>query len=294
VVRLDVALGVLGYRRVPGDGGRHTIEPAPGGPEAARRDGRFEDEALVEEVLDELAALFAEHGPEATAGAAGHVLGRAWSRRRGRAVRPVARLRTADGTVEPLALRRPYAGFFSVEEHRLRHRRFDGAMSPPIDRAVFVSGDAATVVPYDPRTDRLLLIEQFRPALVARRDPLPWCLEAVAGRCDGGEEPEATVRREAEEEAGLTLGRLERIAGYYTSPGVSTEFITAFVGEASLGADGEGVFGCASEDEDIRAFVVPRERAMAAVRDGEVNNAPLLLTLLWLDTHAERLRALWT
>ena len=39
----------------------------------------------------------------------------------------------------------------AMEEHRLRHRRFDGAMSEPLDRAVFTSGDAVTVLPFDPR-----------------------------------------------------------------------------------------------------------------------------------------------
>ena len=34
--------------------------------------------------------------------------------------------------------------------------------------------------------------------------------------------PEETVRREAEEEAGVRLGRLERVAGYYSSPVVAT------------------------------------------------------------------------
>ena len=122
-----------------------------------------------------------------------------------------------------------------MEEHRLRHRRFDGGMSDALDRAVFTSGDAVTVLPFDPRAGTVLLIEQFRAAPYARRDPHPWCLETVAGRCDRPEPPEATARREAREEAGLELGRLERIAGYYPSPGIAAEYITAFVAEADLG-----------------------------------------------------------
>jgi ADP-ribose pyrophosphatase len=292
VVRLDVALRVMGYARVPA-GGAWAIAPADPAPEVAVEGDRFVDPVLAEEVIAELAGLFAALGPEAASPVAGFGVPRAWARRNGRTSPPVRRLRAAEeGGVERLEARHPYAGFFAVEEHRLRHRRFDGTMSPSIERGVLVSGDAATVVPYDPRSDRLLLIEQFRAAPFARRDPLPWCLEAVAGRCDGGEDPEETVRREALEEAGVKLGRIERIAAYYPSPGVSAEFVTGFVGEADLDR-AEGVFGCADEHEDIRAFVVSRERAMAAIADGEINNAPLVLSLFWLEVHAGRLRRLW-
>jgi nudix-type nucleoside diphosphatase (YffH/AdpP family) len=194
--------------------------------------------------------------------------------------------------VETLGLARPYARYFGVEEHRLRHRRFDGRMSAPLDRAVFASGDAVTVLPFDPGRRRVLLIEQFRAGPFARRDPHPWCLEAIAGRCDAGEGPEATARREAREEAALALGRIERIAGYYTSPGTMTEHITAFVAEAELDRAG-GVFGLPEEDEDIRVLVMGLDAAMALVRLGEVNNAPLLLSLLWLAAEADRLAAAW-
>ena len=166
-------------------------------------------------------------------------------------------------------------------------------MSPPLERSVFASGDAATVLPFDVRRDAVLLIEQFRPGAFARRDPRPWFLETVAGRCDPLENPETTARREAREEAGLELGRLERVAAYYSSPGIAAEHITAFVGEADLSAAG-GTHGVADEHEDIRAFVVPLDAALDAVATGEINNAPLLVTLLWLARHRGRLAAAWT
>lgn len=222
------------------------------------------------------------------------------------AVRARARLRGARSRL-PVALRTDrspgdvaaetrgfgYSFFFAVEDHVLRHRRFDGAMSRPVGRAVLASGDAATVLPFDPRRGTVLLIEQFRAGAFARRDPNPWVIETIAGRCDRLEPPEATARREAREEAGVEIGRLERIAGYYASPGISAEFITAFVGEADLAAAG-GVHGLASEDEDIRTLVVPLEAAVAAMRSGEINNAPLLVSLLWLELHHARLAADWT
>lgn len=69
---------------------------------------------------------------------------------------------------------RPYARYFAIEEHTLSHRRFDGTMSAEIQRTVLTSGDAVTVVPYDPVRDQVLLIEQFRAGMHARGDACPW------------------------------------------------------------------------------------------------------------------------
>lgn len=194
--------------------------------------------------------------------------------------------------VETVARDFTYARYFGVEEHHLRHRRFDGATSDVLERAVFTSGDAVTVLPFDPHAGTVLLIEQFRAGLHARRDPQPWCLEPPAGRCDRPEPLEETARREAREEAGLELGRLERIAAYYPSPGTMSEYLTSFVGEADLG-DAGGTYGLPEEHEDIRARVVPLEEALSAIDTGEIRAAPLILSLLWLDRNAARLRRLW-
>jgi ADP-ribose pyrophosphatase len=219
---------------------------------------------------------------------------RALARVRGAAeTAPVVRRRgygAAD--VEAIGVSRPYGKYFAIEDHRLRHRRFDGGMSVPLERTVFTSGDAVSVLPFDPVRQTVLLIEQFRAGLFARRDPHPWCLEAVAGRCDAGEPLEATAKREAQEEAGVALLRLERIAGFYPSPGMLSEHVTAFVGEADLRQAG-GLHGLDREDEDIRVMVVPLAKALDLVTCGEVNNAVLLISLMWLGTHARRLTADW-
>ena len=155
------------------------------------------------------------------------------------------------------------------------------AMSDVLGRGVFTSGDAVTVLPYDPQRDSVLLIEQFRAGPYARRDPRPWCLETVAGRCDRAEPPEATARREAREEAGLTLGRLERIAAYYPSPGIMSEYITGLRRRGRSLGGAAAVHGLAEEHEDIRALVVPRAEALAAAarRRGQQRAAPALALL---------------
>jgi len=196
--------------------------------------------------------------------------------------------------VTSLGQRLAYSGYVAVVEHRLKHRLFEGGWSREMARATVAWGDAVTVIPYDPARDRVLLIEQFRPGAFARGDRSPWCMEVVAGRLDAEEGPEATARREALEEAGLRLGRLRATGRYYTSPGLSAETITGFVGEADLPRPGDqGSHGLDGEHEDIRAVVLGFDQAMAAAGRGEINTGPGLVALLWLAAHREAIRAEW-
>jgi ADP-ribose pyrophosphatase len=186
--------------------------------------------------------------------------------------------------------REPYARFFSVEEIDVSYRRFDGSMSQQVTRAGFVSCDAVTVLPYDPLRDRVLLVEQFRAGPHLRGDPQPWQLEAIAGRIDSGETPEAAARREAREEAGLTLGDLTAVAGYYPSPGIITEYLYSYVALTDLPDDVTGVFGLEGEAEDIRGHLVSFERLMRLAASGELATGPTLLTAYWLAANRARLR----
>lgn len=199
-------------------------------------------------------------------------------------------LRAGAGDVEADLPRPAYSGFFGLTLWRLRHRRFDGGMSPWLAREVFVAGDAVTVLPYDPLRDRVLLVEQMRMGPLGRGDPLPWQLEAIAGRIDPGETPEAAARREAVEEAGLVLGRLEKVAEYYPTPGAVTEYLYSYVGLCNLPDGVAGLFGAAEEAEDIKGHLLPFDRVLEVMASGEIGNAPLLLTLLWLQRERARLR----
>lgn len=192
--------------------------------------------------------------------------------------------------VQVLSRRLPYAAYFDVEDTRLRHPTFDGGMSAPILRSCLRSADAVTVLPYDPATDQLLLIEQFRPAAFMRGDPHPWVLEPVAGRCDRDEPVEMVARREVREEAGLRLDALEQVATYYPSPGALTEYLTSFVGLCDLSDYKEGVHGLDAEHEDIRTHLLPFDAAMALLGTGEADNGPLILSLFWLQANRDRLR----
>lgn len=184
-----------------------------------------------------------------------------------------------------------YHGYGKVTEFTFTHRLFDGGFCPPVTREIYSSGDAVVVIPYDPVSDTVLLIEQIRMGPLARKDR-PWVIEALAGRIEPGEEPEDVARRESIEEAGCTLIELERAGSFFQSPGIFAEKITYFCGLADLSQAG-GIYGLDHEGEDIRAVVAPLSEAVAAIGDGRMVSGPTVLCLLWLEANSARLREKW-
>ncbi|MGB5855599.1 MAG: ADP-ribose diphosphatase [Oceanisphaera sp.] len=173
-----------------------------------------------------------------------------------------------------------YQGFFRLLRLRLRHKLFAGGWSKEITRELFDRGHAAAVLPYDPITDEVVLVEQFRVGAIYG-DASPWLLEVVAGIVEPGETAEDVVRREAEEEAGLTLNSLTRVMSYFPSPGGCGERITLFVGEVDASQAAQHA-GLADESEDIRVHRVPREQAMQWMAEGKLDNASTIIALQWL------------
>ncbi len=196
--------------------------------------------------------------------------------------------------VEVKSLTQPYSKFFAVQEFALTHPKFDGTRSDILRREVFASGDAVSVLPYDPRLDKVVLIEQFRVGAFARGDRKPWLLEAVAGRIEVGQTPEEAALREAEEEAGLTISRLEKISEYYTTPGAYNEYIYSYIGCVDLSGFERDFHGLASEYEDIATHLVAVDDLISMMTTGQINNSPLVISALWLALNRDRLQKDWT
>ncbi|MFN3526496.1 MAG: NUDIX domain-containing protein [Paracoccus sp. (in: a-proteobacteria)] len=186
--------------------------------------------------------------------------------------------------------RRVFSGYFAAEEQVLTHRRHDGSTTAQMTREGFLMGDAVVLLPWDPRRDRVLLIEQFRLAPSLRGDPQPWLLEPVAGRVDAGETVETAARREALEEADLTLSHLVHAFDGYPSPGAVCEYLYQYVGIADLPDGVQGVHGLEGEAEDIRGHLLPRADLTAMVMAGQITNGPLATLALWLELRAPALR----
>jgi ADP-ribose pyrophosphatase len=184
-----------------------------------------------------------------------------------------------------------FKGRFQVDRYRLRHKRHDGKVSETFTREVFERGHAASVLPYDPVLDRVVLIEQFRPgAYAAGRHP--WLIEIVAGIIDPGETAEDVVRREAMEEANVAITAIEKVASFLMTPGACSEAVTFFVGRCDSRGAG-GVHGLAHEHEDIRVFTASTDEAAAMLAAGKIENALAIIAIQWLLLNRMQLRDRW-
>ena len=113
-----------------------------------------------------------------------------------------------------------YNGFLKLKKYLLRHRLFNGDWREPHSRELLLRHRVAAALPYDPKLNQVVLIEQFR--IGAYEDETsPWLLELVAGIMNGSESLESLINRETQEEAGLTIQELIPICDYWVSPGGS-------------------------------------------------------------------------
>lgn len=184
-----------------------------------------------------------------------------------------------------------YQGYFQIRRVTLQHRAFEGGWVEPQVREIFERGDAVGVLPYDPDSDSLVLIEQFRPGAM-RGDDSPWMLELIAGIVEPGESDAGVAHREAMEEAGCQLSVLEPIATVLPSAGACTEQVRLFCGRVTSAAVG-GVHGLAEEGENILVHSVPVEQAFALLEQNRIPNGHTLIALQWLKIHIDSLRERW-
>ena len=168
---------------------------------------------------------------------------------------------------------------------RLRVRRSGEDVPRALD--VLRSGPAAAVLPIDPGRDEVVLLRQFRLAghLANGRGNL---VEIVAGHVEADEQPAEAARRECVEEIGVAPGLLVELFTYLTSPGMSDEEITLFLGIVDASGVPERA-GAAAEHEETVPMRVPIDAALAALAAGTVRNGPLIIALQWLALNRGRL-----
>jgi ADP-ribose pyrophosphatase len=178
-----------------------------------------------------------------------------------------------------------YRGFFECNSYTFKHKLFAGGWSPEITREIFERGHAAAVLPYDIKNDTVVLIEQFRFGAI-ETDQSPWLFEIVAGIIEKGEKAEDVMKREALEEAGVTIQSSQFIMNCLPTPGGSTEHIDIYIGSVDS-TTASGLHGLEEEGEDIRVHVVPRETAYQWVLEGKINNSATVIALLWLQLNKD-------
>jgi len=135
-------------------------------------------------------------------------------------------------------------------------------------REIVEHRDCVAIVAVD-ADDNVLLVNQFRKSVEKE------LLEIPAGGIDPGEDPVTTVRREMQEETGYLPGKVEKLGGFYSSPGFCTEYLHLY-----LATDLTPSPLYAEDTESIKLVRVPISQIPSLIASGSICDAKSIAGLL--------------
>jgi ADP-ribose pyrophosphatase len=136
-------------------------------------------------------------------------------------------------------------------------------------REVVEHAACVAVVAVDEKGD-VLLVRQYREA------PGKELLEIPAGGIDQGEDPEAAVVREMQEETGFRPRQVVHLGGFYTTPGFCNEYLYLY-----LAADLTPARLYAEDTPGIEVVRVPVNEIPALMASGKIEDAKTIAGLLF-------------
>jgi ADP-ribose pyrophosphatase len=142
------------------------------------------------------------------------------------------------------------------------------------EREIVEHPGAVAIVAVD-RNDCVPFVRQLREATRG------YLVELPAGTCEDGGDPLATAKRELREECGLTGGTWTELAGFWTTPGFSREYMRLYLAEGV--EEGEPEPDADEELELLRVAV-----SELASRLGELEDAKTLAGVLLFLEHRRR------
>ena len=170
-------------------------------------------------------------------------------------------------------------GFFKLRELTIKHKKHNGSWSNPFKREIFGGAHVSTVLPYDSKNKKILLIKQFRPGVI-KQGINPIVTEIVAGIIDEGENPEEAAKRECEEETGCKVNNLIKICSYFPAPGSSESFYHLFLGEVDS-FNGTRITGQDDENEDILVKSYTIDEVRQLLKKNKIINGLSIIALQW-------------
>jgi len=158
-----------------------------------------------------------------------------------------------------------------IYEGRAVRLRIDSVRMPSgreTTREIVEHSDCVAIIAIDAE-DNVLLVSQFRQAVGKR------LLEIPAGGIEPGEDPVDCVRRELREETGFLPKKVERLGGFYSTPGYGTEYLHLYLATELISSPLQ-----AEDSESIRLVRVPLAQIPALITSGEICDAKSIAGLL--------------
>jgi len=171
------------------------------------------------------------------------------------------------------------SGWHVLRRTTLERRRPDGSWTTE-QRETYDRGNGATLLLYDAARRTVLLSRQFRFPVYVNGHPDGMLLETAAGLLDD-ESPEDAVRREVEEELGVTVGEVQHVFDVWMSPGSVTERLHFFAAPYTAADRTGDRGGLAEEGEDIEVVELDLDEALDMIDDGRIADAKTVMLLQW-------------
>lgn len=149
-------------------------------------------------------------------------------------------------------------------------------------REVYDRGNGATILLYNRQKGTVVLIEQFRMPTYVNGNPGGMLLEACAGLLDN-DSPEECIRREAMEETGYQVDKVQKLFEAYMSPGGVTEIVYFFAAEYH--SDQKITDDVGVEDGVIDVVELPFSEAIAMMADGRIKDGKTIMLLQYAQIH---------
>jgi ADP-ribose pyrophosphatase len=158
-----------------------------------------------------------------------------------------------------------------IYEGRAVRLRVDAVRMPSgreTTREIVEHSDCVAIVAIDDK-DNVLLVNQFRKPV--EKD----LLEIPAGGTEPGEKPEDCVRRELREETGFLPQKVERLGGFYSTPGYCTEYLYLYLATDLVLSPLQ-----AEDSESIKLIRVPLGQISSLITSGSICDAKSIAGLL--------------
>jgi ADP-ribose pyrophosphatase len=152
-------------------------------------------------------------------------------------------------------------------------RRAELADGTIVDREVVVNKGAVVIVPVT-ASNEVRLVRQYRAG------PQAWVIELPAGGLGPGEDPDVAAPRELLEETGDRAATWEKLGGFYSAPGILTEFLHLYLARDLTPGPNNLEF-----DEHIEVLTVPWATAIEMIRNHEIEDAKTIAGLTLAGLH---------
>ncbi len=140
-------------------------------------------------------------------------------------------------------------------------------------REIVEHSDCVAIVAID-ADDNVLLVNQFRKPLEKK------LLEIPAGGIEPDEDPVTSVRRELQEEIGYLPQKVERLGGFYSSPGYCTEYLYLYLATDLIPSQ-----LYAEDTESIKLIRVPTSQIPSLIASDSICDAKSIIGLLIFLEH---------